>query len=119
MSIQDAYESHKLIQPDTPSLIKSIAEITEKSPSGLTNWGPVPSATEIDFGEGSASAELGIFTRREKQVGAVEDVDRRLNEKPSYSQPITRKIGVFSQRHMLMRTAQRYLQQPQSHLNAP
>ena len=96
MSIQDAYESHKLIQPDTPNLTRFIREITAKSPSGLPSWGPVLSAIELHSNDGLNWAELGMFTHRERQVSAVEDVDKQPDEKPDYSQPTIRKIGAFS-----------------------
>ena len=109
MTIQNAYEFHKLQPPDTPKLSKFVGEIAEKSPSGLTNWGAVLSAIEIKRKKDVDWAMLREFDRQDSRVSVIQDANKRLDEKQDCSQPTTRKIYTFAWEHMLTPSPQRHL----------
>ena len=94
MSIENAYEFHELKQPDAPKLSKFVGDIAKKSPSGLTSWGAVLSAIEIESEEDADWAMLREFGGQNSQVSVIQDMNKRLGGKQDDSQPTTRKICI-------------------------
>ena len=117
MSIDSAYELHKLEEPDRPKLSNLITRVSEKESTGKFSWTTVLSAVEVKRKKDARWPELKRFYHQEEQVSVVRDTDKPLDEEPDDSQPPICKIMNFVRVYMLTTAVQQRLQCHWDHLS--